>query len=255
VLAHPDGGLKNIPRGARRVVFLNQADTPALQSMAGTMADQLLDHFDSVLVGSLKHGHLETVERIAAIILAAGESTRFGSPKQLLDWRGKPFIRQVAETALRAQLDPVIVVTGAQAAGIEAALKDLSVRLVHNPDHVQGQSTSIKTGLGSLPSNVGASIFLLADQPQIPVEVILALKERHYRELPAILAPLVLEERRANPVLFDRRTFADLMQLRGDVGGRAIFDRHKVEYLPWHDDILLFDVDKPEDYQRLKDME
>jgi molybdenum cofactor cytidylyltransferase len=255
VLAHPNGGLKNIPRNARRVVFLNQADTPALKSIAGTMAHKLLDHFDAVIVGSLKHGHLETVEKTAGIILAAGGSTRFGAPKQLLDWRGKPFIRQVAETALRAQLNPVIVVASAHADRIEAAVKDLPVKLVHNPDHMQGQSTSIKTGLGSLASNVGACVFLLADQPQIPVEVILALKERHYRELPAILAPLVLEERRANPVLFDRRTFPDLMQLSGDVGGRAIFDRHKVEYLPWHDDILLFDVDKPEDYQRLKDME
>jgi molybdenum cofactor cytidylyltransferase len=70
-----------------------------------------------------------------------------------------------------------------------------------------------------------------------------------------ILAPLVLEERRANPVLFDRDTFPDLLQLKGDVGGRAIFDKHRVEYLPWHDDILLLDVDNPQDYDRLKELE
>lgn len=98
---------------------------------------------------------------------------------------------------------------------------------------------------------VGAAIFLLADQPQIPVEVIRALTEAHTRSLSPILAPLVLEERRANPVLFDRDVFPDLMQVTGDVGGRAVFSKHKVEYLPWHDDLLLFDVDKPEDYQKL----
>ena len=100
---------------------------------------------------------------------------------------------------------------------------------------------------------MGSAIFLLADQPQIPVDVIRALVESHGQNMQAILAPLVLEERRANPVLFDRDTFPDLMQLTGDVGGRGIFDKHRVEYLPWHDDILLLDVDKPEDYQRLKE--
>ena len=58
-------------------------------------------------------------------------------------------------------------------------------------------------------------------------------------------------EQRANPVLFDRVTFPDLLTLEGDVGGRAIFSKYQVEYLPWHDDRLLLDVDKPEDYQRL----
>jgi molybdenum cofactor cytidylyltransferase len=65
----------------------------------------------------------------------------------------------------------------------------------------------------------------------------------------------VLEEKRANPVLFDRIAFPALMNLTGDVGGRAIFDKYKVEYIPWHDDILLFDVDKPTDYQKLINME
>jgi molybdenum cofactor cytidylyltransferase len=65
----------------------------------------------------------------------------------------------------------------------------------------------------------------------------------------------VLEDRRANPVLFDRDTFADLMQLTGDVGGRGIFDKYRVVYLPWHDEVLLLDVDKPQDYQKLKERE
>jgi CTP:molybdopterin cytidylyltransferase MocA len=60
-----------------------------------------------------------------------------------------------------------------------------------------------------------------------------------------------MEERRANPVLFDRVTFPDLLALTGDVGGRAIFDKHKVEYLPWYNNDLLLDVDSPQDYERL----
>jgi len=251
-LTHPQGGLKNIPSHARRVIMLNQADTPELQSLGGKMARDLLGHFDSVLVGSLHRDNFQTIERCAGIILAAGESKRFGTSKQLLDWNGKPFVRHIAETAMRAGLDPVVVVIGFDSERIASALMGLPVTITKNAFHAQGQSTSIKKGVAALPADVGSAIFLLADQPQIPVEVIRALAEFHSQNLPAILAPLVLEEKRANPVLFDRVTFPDLHSLTGDTGGRAIFDKHKVEYLPWHDDILLFDVDTPADYEQLK---
>ncbi len=255
MFAHPLGGLKNIPPAARRVAFLNQADTPETQSIGGGMANKLLDNFDSVIVGSLRHSTFQTFERCAGIILAAGASTRFGSPKQLLDWKGKSFVRQVAETALQAGLWPVVVVTGFHAAEVESTLSGLPVKIILNSNFQQGQSASIKTGLSALPHNIGSAIFLLADQPQIPVDVIRALVESHTNEMQAIVAPLVLEDRRANPVLFDRDTFPDLMQLTGDIGGRAIFSKYKVEYIPWHDDVLLIDVDNPEDYQRLVENE
>ena len=252
VLTHSSGGLKNIPSHARRIVLLNQADTPELQSIGGGIARELLPHFGSVILGSLEQEQFNVIEQTAGIILAAGKSTRYGAPKQLLEWKGKSFVRCVAETALHSGLEPVVVVTGSFHAEIESSLKDLPVSIVHNLEFEQGQSTSVKAGLRALPESVGSAIFLLADQPQIPTEVVRALKEAHTRELQPILAPLVLEERRANPVLFDKAVFPDLMELTGDTGGRAMFDKHRVEYLPWHDDILLLDVDKPEDYERLK---
>jgi molybdenum cofactor cytidylyltransferase len=100
---------------------------------------------------------------------------------------------------------------------------------------------------------VGGGIFLLADQPQVTTEVIRALVERHAQSLPAILAPLVLEEKRANPVLFDSICFPDLLNLEGEAGGRALFSKYPVAYLPWHDQSLLLDVDTPEDYRRLQE--
>jgi molybdenum cofactor cytidylyltransferase len=251
MLRHPNGGLKNTSPSMRQIVFLNQADSPTLQSIGGAMAYSLLNEFDSVLVGSLKQETFQTIEHTAGIILAAGQSTRYGSPKQLLDWHGKPFVRHIAETALQSGLDPVIVVTGPHHTEIEVSLADLPIKVVQNTNYSQGQSSSIKAGLQAVPDKNGACIFLLADQPQIPPEVIRALTEAHSRELSPIIAPLVLEERRANPVLFDKITFPDLLKLEGDTGGRAIFSKYRVEYLPWHDDRLLFDVDKPEDYQRL----
>ncbi len=270
VLCHPEGGLKNIPPQARRLALLNQADTPELQAQAARMAASLLEAYDAVVVASLGDAPVGSIhavhEPIAGIILAAGEARRFGAPKQLLDWKGQPFVRQVAQSALRAGLRPVLVITGFRAAEVESALRGLPVTILRNDAWQEGQASSVRAAVGPLlypPPNspnlgegrvgVGGGIFLLADQPQVTVEVIQALVERHAQSLPPVLAPLVLEEKRANPVLFDRACFPDLLGLVGDAGGRALFSKYPVTYLPWHDQSLLLDVDTPEDYQRLQE--
>jgi molybdenum cofactor cytidylyltransferase len=243
--------------------LLNQADTDELQASANGMVQSLLSGFDAVVIANLSEEKIHAVyERVAGIILAAGESTRYGKVKQLLDWHGMPFVRAVTQTALQANLSPVVVVTGASAEKIELAVKNLPVKLAHNAHWRSGQSSSIKAGVLSLaaggstslerPSGtwIGGAIFLLADQPQVTTSVLHALIEKHAEGLHAIVAPMVIDQR-ANPVLFDYATFSDLLSLQGDVGGRAIFHKHRVKYLPWHDDRLLLDVDTPEMYQRL----
>jgi molybdenum cofactor cytidylyltransferase len=266
VLTHPQGGLKNIPASARKVALLNQADTPELQAQGGKLANLLLAAFDSVVVGALQSPAMfQTFEPIAGILLAAGASTRYGQPKQLLDWRGTPFVRVVAQTALSAGLDPVLVVTGAYAEEVETALQGLPVQIVRNGAWQEGQASSIRASINALTPSVpaghlphfqrkwgrtGGGIFLLADQPQVTVPVLQALVEYHRLDLPPVLAPMV-QDARANPVLFDRVAFPDLLSLQGDVGGRGIFYKYPPAYLPWHDDRLLLDVDTPEQYRRL----
>jgi molybdenum cofactor cytidylyltransferase len=265
VLTHPAGGLKNIPAKTRRLALLNQADTPVLQAQAKRLAGDLLKEYQSVIIASVGQSRIHAVyEPVAGIILAAGGSSRFGQPKQLLDYHSQPFIRAVARTALAGGLSPVVVVTGANADTVEPAVRDLPVTITRNTDWENGQSSSIRAGLRALtPSpfppgaeagGEGAAIFLLSDQPQVPHTVIHALVEQHAMDLSPIVAPLVAGQR-ANPVLFDRVTFPDLMSLTGDVGGRAIFNKYPVTYLPWHEESLLTDVDTPEDMQRLRNRE
>ena len=255
LLTHPKGGLKNIPAQARRVVLLNQADTPELQAQAKALAETLLTTYQSVVIAALGQSRIHAVyESVAGIILAAGEAKRFGQPKQLLDYHGQPFVRSVAQAALTAGLSPVVVVTGANAEAVEAAIRDLPITITRNPNWQNGQSSSIRTGLHVLPTQTGAAVFLLADQPQVTPMVLQALTEEHARTLAPIVAPLVADQR-ANPVLFDRVTFPDLMALTGDVGGRAIFGKYQVTYLPWHDESLMLDVDTPEDLETLRNRE
>ncbi len=266
MLTHAAGGLKNIPAAARRIVLLNQADTAELACAAWALADALLSAYHLVLVAShsgVARGAptasdaaapsvLAARYRIAGIVLAAGGASRFGAPKQVLDYRGRPFVRAVAETAAASHLSPVIVVTGACHDQVAAALRGLPVILAHNPEWPAGLSTSVRVGVNALAPFTGAAVFLPADQPRVSAAVIGSLTERHATTLAPIVAPIV-GDRRVSPALFDRAMFPDLSGLAGDVGGGALFATHPVEAVVCTDDGLLLDVDTPADYRRLVD--
>lgn len=254
VLCHPQGGLKGIPPQARKFLLLNQADSIGQEFPLEDQITGVLESYDTVLLASLKNSQLcAAYPRRAGVVLAAGASQRFGSPKQLLDWKGVPLVCWVAQKALSARLSPVLVVTGAHAEPVEAALAGLPVQMMNNPDWQQGQSASIRTGIAALPSSVGAAIILLVDQPLVPLELLRALLERHAETGADLVAPR-FQGRRANPVLFDRRTFASLRSLHGDVGGRALFHpsfAYEIAWVPWQDASLLADIDTLEDYHNL----
>jgi len=286
VLTHPQGGQKNIPAGARRVFLLNQADAlddfqlSAVSNQLSVNSNQLSVISEQWSVNNAQPSNRTTVqlenrptaqpsnrttilaslreekiyavhEATAGIILAAGAASRFGSPKQLLDYHGQPFVRRVAETALNAGLWPVIVVTGAYAEAVEAALTGLPVQIVRNAGWQEGQAASIRAGVSAAcAAQVGAALFLLADQPQVTPEVIRALVEHHARRLDAVTAPYVFDQR-ANPVLFDAVTFDALSALSGEQGGRTIFSQFSPRYLAWYDRHLLLDVDTVEAYEEM----
>jgi len=255
VLASRKGGLKGIPQDAQRVLFLNQAEDAQTQAVGFQLAHRLMGAYDRILVGSLhqpeQKGPVFSLHaQTAGVILAAGGSERLGRPKQLLSWGGRPFVRQVAQNALRAGLSPVIAVTGADQERVEDALAGLDVTCVNNPDWDQGQSTSMHAGLSALPEDSDSALFLLSDQPQIGLDLIRELLERYATNRKPITAPRV-HGQRANPVLFSQQATKALLAVKGDRGGRAIFDQFTVDWLDWEDVRILLDVDEPRDYERL----
>jgi molybdenum cofactor cytidylyltransferase len=261
VILHQKGGLKNIPKNARKIVLLNQADEPTLQAKAGEIALGIKDHYDSVVISSLLHRKVLSVsEPTAAIILAAGTSSRFGEIKQLLKFKEGTFLRSIINSSIMAGLSPIVVITGSDHDQISRSLKDFgkAISIVYNSEWQEGQSTSIRAGIKELEQLdrsqfqpfLGSVIFLLADQPQISFTLLEALVEQHARSLSPVIAPLV-DGQRANPVLFDKVTFPSLKDLHGDIGGRGIFHTFPPTYLPWNDHAILLDVDTTTDYTRL----
>ncbi len=251
-LVSPQGGLKNIPSGARKILLINQIDSFPNWKTFYSHLDTLLANYSSVGFSVLEDQLLlEVHERIAGIVLAAGESSRFGEPKQLLDWFGEPLVKFVSEKVQAGGCSPVVVVTGADHDSVSRALGEVQVEVVCNPLWQAGQSTSVRAAIQALPGDIGAAIFTLVDQPRIPVELISALRMKHARNPASIILPS-MDGKPANPVLFDQSVFQDLENLEGDIGGRALFDKYKPTSIPWDDPASQMDIDTPEDYQKIR---
>jgi molybdenum cofactor cytidylyltransferase len=186
---------------------------------------------------------------VAAIILAAGASTRFGRIKQLLPWGTGTMLSAVVDIALDSSARPVIVVLGRAAAECRTALGDRPVTVVVNAAWQAGQSTSVRIGLAALPNEIEAALFMLADQPAIAVATLEAVIERYRISRAPVVWPEV-DGRRGNPVLFDRRLFPELLALEGDVGGRPVLQAHaaRAERVAVADRGILLDIDTPADY-------
>lgn len=177
---------------------------------------------------------------IAGIVLAAGRSSRLGRPKQLLPVRGEPLLRVTLQRILSTSLDTVYVVLGHRADDIAGVISDLPVRIVHNPDAEEGQSTSVFAGLRAITaSDPDAVMFLLGDQPQINPAVVDALISRWQETQAGVVAPRYANGA-GNPVLFDRRVLPEFTTLSGDTGARAIVRAHQHS-----GDISLVDVNAP----------
>ncbi len=257
VLAHPDGGLKGRPAGARVRVLLNKAETPERLAAARQIAASLLAAVEAVVIGAMAADRpVREVRRpVAAVVLAAGQSLRMagGTPKLLLPWGERTVIGQVVERLTARSLQSVVVVTGGHAEQVKQVLQGGGVDSVLNPGFAAGEMlSSLQVGVRALAGrNVAACLVVLGDQPWLEPAVVEAVLAG-YAAGPAGLVAPVHHGRRGHPVLIDRRHWPELLALAPGLAPRHLLQRHPADTLlvPVETDSILQDMDTWEAYQR-----
>jgi molybdenum cofactor cytidylyltransferase len=186
---------------------------------------------------------------VAAIVLAAGRSTRMGGPNKLLaELDGRKLVRIVAEQALASKATEVVVVTGHQAELVEQALEGLKVKFVRNPEFAGGLASSVKAGIAAVSDKADGAIVCLGDMPLIDAQLIDRLIDAFAPDRGHLITVPVAEGRRGNPVLWSRRFFNELMTLDGDTGARHLITKHAeaVTEVPVEGDSAFLDIDTPQ---------
>lgn len=192
------------------------------------------------------------VSKCAIAILAAGQSSRLGSSKQLLQFNGKSFLQRCVEEALQTNL-PVIVVVGANSQVISNELKDLNVTITENKNWREGMAGSLHSGLmaaKNLKSEIDGIIFMVSDQPFVTATLLTnLLKAQNESSLP--IAGSGYAGTLGTPVLFHKFFFDELMALQGDTGARKLIEKNKnlATEVSFPEGVI--DIDTAEDYNSL----
>ena len=193
---------------------------------------------------------------IAAIILAAGQASRFRAAageagpatKLVAQLDGKPLVRHVAEAALASRAAPVIVVTGHAKEVVRAALEGLPLTFTHNRAYASGLASSLQQGLASAPPDCDGALVMLGDMPLVSPQIIAQLIDAFERNPSTKAVAPVREGQRGNPVLLSRALFPAVAALSGDVGARALLAAAQGEIIEVAvaSRAVTFDVDTPD---------
>ena len=250
-------GLARVPDDARVVALLNQVSEGYLRGRARLIARLILrsERINSVAMGSVRAADpiLEVQRPVAAVMLAAGLSTRMGQPKVLLPWTRKTTILEhILMQLILARMDHITVVTGNRAGEVTRLATARGVETVHNPLYESGEMlSSLQTGLASLPDRIAAALVVLGDQPRIEPKVIGQLLMAYAEGQGYIVAPR-FEKQRGHPILIDRRFWPEIMALPPGSAPRDVINRYPelVTHVDVNTDSVLGDVDTPDDYRR-----
>lgn len=214
-LIDPRGGLKNIPAGAKRILLLNQADDEKLYSHGMRIANNTKQTYHQTIISTLIKKQVQRViEPTAGLIL----------PREDL---GNS--RHVAETVLKAGLDPVLVVVGGPGKHVKPELSNLPLKVIEIRDWEIGQGISIRKGVEVLPQNIGAVVVLTAQRDDHTEELIKELVRQHEETLAAIIT--FREGWGAAPILFDRDVFSDFKRITVDAHLQAVLKNRQATYL------------------------
>ncbi|WP_020481316.1 nucleotidyltransferase family protein [Methylomonas sp. MK1] len=193
---------------------------------------------------------LAAIDNVHAIILAAGASSRMGSPKQLLIWQDRPLLAHALTNAQSVLADRVVVVLGANAEAIKAAVDLDGISVALNPDWADGMAGSIRAGIEALPATAGAVLLMLCDQPLINAAHLQNLL-RAWQQAPECIVASQYAESFGVPAVFPAEFFQQLASLTGDRGAKSLLaklDSHLVK-IPLPEAEL--DIDNSEDYSYL----
>jgi xanthine dehydrogenase accessory factor len=187
--------------------------------------------------------------RIGGVVLAAGLSSRMGHNKLATDVGGKPLVRHAVEAALGGGLDPVLVVTGHDGGAIEKACAGLAVTFVHNENFADGLSTSLRRGLEAIPGDCDGAMVILGDMPGVTAELVAQVRAGFDPAKGRAICIATAKGQHGHPVLWARKFFPEIAALTGDMGARALLDRHAEEIceIPASGDGPLTDIDTPAD--------
>jgi molybdenum cofactor cytidylyltransferase len=191
-------------------------------------------------------------EQIAAVVLAAGLSSRMGENKLLIELQGKSVVRHAVEMARTAGLSPILVVVGHQRERIAAALDGDECVQVLNPQYASGMHTSLCAGIACVPSGCKAAVVMLADMPLVGAPMLRELVST-FQTTAAPLVVSTYEGVLAPPVLYSRALFSELLLDDSEGNGRRLIQRHRsrARELAWPATALL-DLDRPEDVERVR---
>ncbi|HUI23592.1 MAG TPA: nucleotidyltransferase family protein [Nitrososphaerales archaeon] len=187
---------------------------------------------------------------IAAVVLAAGASSRMGVAKQTLDLEGVPMLERVLATFRRSKVGRVVVVIGAHADDVRRCVGFADEVIVENKKYAKGMSGSLRIGLKKV-GEAEAAFIALGDQPYVRPETVDRMMAAYERTRARIVIP-TYRGTRGNPVLFDRSVFPQIERVRGDVGARSVVHRNAAQVLEVEvsDLGVLVDLDTPSDMAR-----
>ena len=188
---------------------------------------------------------------MVAIVLAAGASVRMGRPKLLLSVGGRSLLDRTLDAVGRSRVRRTVVVLGAHADALRAAVALKGATVVVNPEYAEGMSTSIRAGLRTAGPNADAYLIVLGDEPFVAPETMDHIIAAWGPGGPLALIP-TFRGRRGHPILVDRRLAPRIEEVSGDTGYRTFFREDEVREVPVDDPGILFDVDSPGDLEDLE---
>lgn len=194
-----------------------------------------------------------TVEHGSIVVLAAGMSSRLGSPKQLLVYQGESLLKHTVNVALQTSMRPVIVVVGANSDTVKKEIEGMELMVVENEGWEEGMASSLRCGLAAMQKispDADGIIFMVCDQPFVSKLLLESLLQaQHETGLPIVASSY--EGKLGTPALFHQSLFAELMKLKGDTGARKLIRDHEylVKTVAFPKGII--DIDTKADYDTL----